>query len=206
MIVRHHLHRGLRAFAGPLLLLTVSPVVHAGDDAAEAPFYSRWWHSAVSTTTELATNGDWNAYFPTKIYHLPIAYTAEQRNRYNESPMPAFGFGRSHYLADGDWEGLYAMGFKDSNEKPSWMLGYARSWLWDMPRLNGAYYGLGFTAFLMAREDYASYLPFPAALPTFTLGFKNVALETAFVPGGKGNGNVFFIWFKLNEKERPWQP
>ena len=195
-----------QAAAGLLILLTLTPTAHADERSDEAPFYTRWWDSAVSNTTDLVTTGDWNVYLPTKTYHLPMAYTAEQRNRYNESPMPAFGFGRSKYLEGGNWHGLYAMGFKDSNEKPSWMLGYARSWLWDMPRFQGAFYGLGFTAFVMARADYGNYTPFPAALPTFTLGFKNVTLESAFVPGGQGNGNVFFIWFKLNEKERPSQP
>ncbi len=195
-----------RALAGLLCALAVSTTVRAEEPAAGAPFYQRWWNTAVDETTDLATTGDWNIFLPTKTYHLPMAYTAEQRNRYNESPMPAFGFGRGKYTENGNWRGLYAMGFRDSNDKPSWMAGYQYAWLWDMPRLEGAYYGLGVTAFIMGREDYGHYTPFPAALPTFTLGFKKVALETAFVPGGKGNGNVFFIWFKLNQAERPSQP
>ncbi|GAA5178850.1 lipid IV(A) palmitoyltransferase PagP [Niveibacterium umoris] len=194
-----------QAIGGLLLVaaaLAGAPAAAEGG-SDEAPFYERWWHTAVAETTDITRNGDWNVYLPAKIYHLPIAYTAEQRDRYNETPMPGFGIGRGKYIEDGNWHGLYAMEFRDSNDKPSWLAGYARSWLWDMPRLNGGFYGLGFTAFIMGRQDYGNYAPFPAILPSFTLGFKQVELEAVFVPGGKGNGNVFFIWFKLNEKERP---
>lgn len=194
----------LRALAGLMAAAAFAAPVSAADPAPDstAPWYSRWADTAVTETSDIIRNGGWDFYFPTKIYHLPIAYTAEQRNRYNESPMPAFGMGRGKFLENGNWHGLYAMGFRDSNDKPSWMAGYQYRWLWDAPSI-GAHYGVGVSVFLMSREDYFNYVPFPAALPTFTLGWRNVSLETAFVPGAKGNGNVFFIWFKLEEKERP---
>lgn len=199
------LHTMKQAAAGLLIAVAMlaGATASADDAVAEVPFYQRWWNSAVTETSDLATTGDWNLLLPTKTYHLPVAYTADQRDRYNESPMPAIGFGRGKYTEDGDWHGLYGMTFRDSNDKPSWMAGYQYSWLRSMSRLDGGFYGMGVTAFIMGRQDYGNYVPFPAVLPTFTLGFKNASLEAAFVPGGKGNGNVFFIWFKLNEKERP---
>ncbi len=168
----------------------------------DAPWYMRGWNTAVTETTDIVKNGGWDFYLPVRTYHLPIAYTAEQREKYNDSPLPGFGIGRGLFLEDGNWEGLYAMGFRDSNDKPSWMAGYAYRWLWSAPSING-YYGVGVSAFLMSREDYFGYFPFPAAIPMFTVGFRNVSFETGYVPGGKGNGNVFFIWMKLEEKERP---
>src|SRR6516225_7496688 len=201
------MHRIVRAAAGLLGAMLCSVSLAQEAPAADTtkpdePWYMRGWNTAVTETTNIVKNGGWDFYLPVKTYHLPVAYTAEQRDKYNNSPAPAFGIGRGLYLDNGNWEGIYAMGFRDSNDYPSWMAGYAYRWLWSAPSING-YYGIGITAFIMSRRDYGSYTPFPAALPMFTFGFRNVAFETSYVPGGKGNGNVFFIWMKLEEKERP---
>ncbi|MCL2657487.1 MAG: phospholipid:lipid A palmitoyltransferase [Betaproteobacteria bacterium] len=168
----------------------------------DAPWYASAWNTAVARTTDIVTNGGWDFYQPVRTYHMPFAYTAEQRDRYNDVPLPGFGIGRGKFLDNGNWEGIYAMGFRDSNSKPSWMAGYAYRWLWDAPSIN-AHYGVGATAFLMSREDYFDYFPFPAILPMVTLGFRNVSFEATYVPGKRGNGNVLFMWLKLEEKERP---
>jgi palmitoyl transferase len=86
------------------------------------------------------------------------------------------------------------MGFQDSHFKPQWMTGYVWRAVWrpaeDM-RL-----GLGWTAFVMARADIGHYTPFPGILPTASIGYKKLSLETTYVPGARGAGNVLFFWGK----------
>ena len=192
----------LQALSG-LLFVAIQSVGAVADDRADSPsWYRQWWDAATQDMGQLVSDGGLDLYLPLRTYHLPVAYSAEQRERYNDIPAPAFGLGLGHFLENGNWHGLYAMGFRDSNSKASWMAGYSYRWLWSAPRIDG-YYGVGSTVFLMSREDYFGYKPFPGILPLITVGFRNLAIETAYVPGGKGNGNILFLWLKLEEKERP---
>ena len=54
---------------------------------------------------------------------------------------------------------------------------------------------LGFTAGVTARQDY-SYAPIPVILPLVSIEYGRVALQSTYVPGGKGNGNVLFTWLR----------
>lgn len=185
-----------------LALALLGGAARAEATADDQAWYERWWNTAKTETTSIVRDGGWDLYFPAVEYHMPWAYDSEQREKYNQSPMPALGIGRGQYLDNGNWQGLYVMGFRDSNDFASWMAGYSYRWLWDLP--GGAYGGLGATAFIMARENYGDYTPFPAVLPMASIGYKHVSAELAYVPGfKKGTGNVLFLWFKLEEKGRP---
>ncbi|WP_341675826.1 hypothetical protein [Niveibacterium sp. SC-1] len=167
----------------------------------ETPWYKDWWNTAKTETTSILRDGGWDLYFPAAEYHMPWAYDKEARSTLNQSPMPAFGLGRGQHLENGNWQGLYVMGFRDSHDFASWTVGYNYLWLWDLPA--GVHGGFGATAFVMTRQDY-DYVPFPAILPTAHLGYKNLSVEASYVPAYKhGTGNVLFIWFKLEEKGRP---
>ena len=87
------------------------------------------------------------------------------------------------------------MGFQDSHFKPSYMVGYAHQWLWQ-PTLDWRMGG-GLTAFLMTRADIGHYTPFPGILPMASVGYKAVSVETAFVPGARGAGNLLFFWARI---------
>lgn len=138
-------------------------------------------------------DGDNEFYLPFQTYHLRSAYDRGKIDHYKENPL-GFGFGRSKY-EDGVWHGLYVMGFQDSHFKPSYMAGYVHQWLWQPSkdwRVGG-----GLTAFLMTRADIGHYTPFPGILPTASIGYKNVSIETTFVPGPHGAGNIFFFWGRI---------
>jgi len=154
-----------------------------------ASLLQRAW-KPVAETYEQGQN---ELYLPFRTYHLRSAYPREKIDSYQEHP-PGLGFGRGRYDEKGNYEGVYAMGFQDSHFKPQWMAGYVWRAIWrpaeDM-RL-----GLGWTAFVMAREDIGHYTPFPGILPTASIGYKKLSLETTYVPGARGAGNVLFFWGK----------
>ncbi|MEO8411272.1 MAG: LPS assembly protein LptD, partial [Propionivibrio sp.] len=102
--------------------------------------------------------------------------------------------GSGLYNEHGNWEGVYAMAFQDSHFKPMYTAGYSWKAIWRPA--GDVRLGLGYTAGLMSRTDIFGYVPFPIVLPVASVAYKNFNLETTFVPGGQGNGNIFFIWAK----------
>ncbi len=143
---------------------------------------------------EKATNeGRWEGYLPLHTHHMRYAYDKEKINSYNENPF-GLGIGRGIFTSDGDWYGVYVLEFSDSHFKPEYQVGFGYKTYW--PLTQEIKVGLGYTAFIGARSDIGHYSPFPAALPVFSLEYKKIALDSAFVPGGKGFGNVLFTWAK----------
>ena len=153
-----------------------------------------WYDTAWSHVKQTWNDGRVEAYVPFWTYHLPFAYTPSQRENYNEFPA-GFGLGKGRFNNSGNWEGIYAMGFCDSHGDPSFMLGYGWIPTW---RVNQSDFkvGVGLTAFLMSRTDYWNGIPFPGVLPVASIGYKNLNIQAAYVPGGTGNGNVIFAWTK----------
>lgn len=82
-----------------------------------------WYDTAWSHVKQTWNDGRVEAYVPFWTYHLPFAYTPSQRENYNEFPA-GFGLGKGRFNNSGNWEGIYAMGFRDSHGDPSFMLGY----------------------------------------------------------------------------------
>ena len=83
------------------------------------------------------------------------------------------------------------MGFQDSHFKPEWLVGYAWKTYW---RLGGEIKGgLGFTVGVTTRADYSHYMPVPLIFPVGSIESGRWSLDGAYVPGGKGNGNVMFF-------------
>jgi lipid IVA palmitoyltransferase len=154
--------------------------------------------SIISTACEHVTdtwkNGDSDLYVPFHTYHLRSAYTEEKIDSFREDNW-GIGYGRSHYI-DGNWEGLYAMAFLDSHSDIEPMLGYAYQWMWGEQEALHA--GLGYTVFLTSRADIFNHIPFPAALPIASINYNKFSVNSTFIPGGKGNGNVFFFWSRVS--------
>jgi hypothetical protein len=165
-------------------LATACPA--AADD--ESP-----WIKARDGLTNIWQEGTNDFYLPFHTHHLRSAYDREKIDSYQENPL-GFGFGRSLY-EEGLWRGVYLMAFQDSHYKPSYMLGYGHQWLWQPTkdwRVGG-----GLTAFFMARADIGHYTPFPGILPTASIGYKAFSIETTYVPGGRGAGNILFFWGRI---------
>jgi len=152
------------------------------------------WIERARTELKLTYDlGHTEIYLPFHTWHAPWAYSEEQVKHYQNWP-PGFGIGRGRYDDKGDWRGVYAMGFQDSHYLPEWIVGYGWKTYWTL----GSDYrvGLGYTAGFTTRADYGHYTPVPLLLPIASLDYRTVSIESAYVPGGKGNGNVFFMWAK----------
>lgn len=173
---------------------TSNPASSAASDAPSTPWYSIAWTHVQDTWRQ----GDIEAYVPFLSYHLPYAYTAQQRAEYNEYPA-GFGLGKGRYNKSGNWEGMYAMGFRDSHGDPSYMVGYGWIPTWNIGK-SEVKAGVGLTGFLMSRKDYFGGIPFPGVLPIASIGYKNLTAQAAYIPGGQGYGNVLFMWGKWTFK------
>lgn len=163
--------------------------------AQEAPsgqkgWYAEWYDTATENVTRAWNEGRDEVLIPTYTWHLPFAYTREKIDGYQNYPI-GIGYGRSRFDERGNSHEVYALGFQDSHFKPEWLVGYAWKTYWP---LGGDFKGgLGFTAGVTMREDLFNYFPVPVIFPMGSIANGRWSLETAYVPGGKGNGNILFF-------------
>jgi palmitoyl transferase len=149
-----------------------------------------WFDTAWDNVAQTYETGSHEVLIPTYTWHMPWAYTRAKINEYQNFPY-GLGYGRGRIDAKGNYHGVFVMGFQDSHIKPEWMLGYSWKTYWP---LGGDFKGgLGFAAGLTARTDYSHYLPIPFILPAGSIENGRWSLDVAYVPGGKGNGNVMFF-------------
>jgi hypothetical protein len=100
--------------------------------------------------------------------------------------------------------------FMDSRENISYMAGGGlKRRLFQSERRAGYYFDVGLNAFVMSREDFNDYLPFPGVLPTVSFGMKNVGMNLTYIPEtvvrdiaqakvlDPNVGGVFFLQFKF---------
>jgi palmitoyl transferase len=170
-------------------IATIAAAVPAQAEEAE----KGWFASARDNLTQTWDQGSHELLIPTYTWHLPFAYTREKINEYQNYPY-GLGYGRGRIDAKGNYHGVFAMGFQDSHFKPEWMIGYDWKTYWTLGSETKA--GLGFVTGLTARTDYSHYLPIPFILPAASIEYGRLSLEAAYVPGGKGNGNVVFFTTK----------
>jgi len=143
---------------------------------------------------ETWSHGDNDFYLPFHAHHMRFAYTKEKIESFRENNW-GVGYGRSRYNESGNWDGLYGMTFLDSHSSPEYIFGYAHEWMWGEPETFHA--GLGYTALVTGRKDIAYYAPIPLILPVASVNYDKVSLNATYVPGGKGNGNVIFLWSRI---------
>jgi lipid IVA palmitoyltransferase len=185
--------KSLKKLSATLLFMATlgsQPFAHATTGTTQNWFGTAWSH-AKKTWNE----GSIEVYVPFWSYHLPFAYTPSQREQYTEYPA-GIGLGKGRINESGNWEGIYAMGFRDSHNDPSYMVGYGWIPMWNIGK-SEIKVGAGLTGFLMSRRDYWNGVPFPGVLPIASLSYKQASLQAAYIPGGQGNGNVIFMWGKF---------
>jgi palmitoyl transferase len=156
---------------------------------------SNWTTSSISHLESILDKGVDEVYIPLYTYHMPYAYSQEKINQYTEYPM-GLGFGRGLMNESGNWEGIYGMTFKDSHGIYQYMFGYGWIPMWNIGDTKDWKYGLGATAFIMSRQDIMHYIPFPGILPIASISYKDLSLQTSYVPGGQNVGNILFTWAK----------
>lgn len=144
------------------------------------------WNRSMDGSNEL--------YVPAVTWHNRATYDRDKIDGYNERPW-GLGFGKGYIHDDGNWSGFYAMAFRDSHHDWQPIAGYGYTWNFR-PLDNAWTVGVGYTVFVTARKDIMNYVPFPAALPLVSTGYRNFTIQGTYIPGGRNNGNVLFIWGK----------
>lgn len=181
-------------FVGLLLLFSSIPTTLAQSTSNQTGWFDTAWSHAKTTWEK----GDTELYVPFLTYHMRFAYRKDLVDQYNEFPA-GVGLGLGRYNDSGNWEGMYAMGFSDSHNKPSFMVGYGWIPTWDVGKTD-IKVGVGLTGFLMSRQDYFGGVPFPGVLPVASVSYKQLSIQAAYIPGGRDNGNVLFMWGKWTFK------
>ena len=152
-----------------------------------------WFKQDVTDTWEQPQNYD--LYLPFLTWHNRFTYDKEKTDRYNERPWGG-GFGVSRYNADGNWSSLYAMAFKDSHNNWEPIIGYGWEKGWYLDQRRDFRLGLGLTAAVTARQDFANYVSLPVVLPLLSASYKQASVQLTYIPGPYNNGNVLFAWFR----------
>lgn len=169
-------------------------ICHAGEDAASvnAVAPASRWQEFQKTLDDTWRSNQYELYVPLNMWHNRSRYSPQKIASFNEDPW-GFGIGKYRYDADGDWHALYAMAFLESHNDIEPIAGYAFQKTW---RPAGALrLGAGFTLGVTARADYR-YIPFPILLPLVSLEYGRLAIQSTYIPGGVGNGNVLFTWLR----------
>ena len=140
--------------------------------------------------------GETMEFVPVSTYHLRFAYTPEKIASYTEWPL-GLGFGRALTDAQGNRREVFAIVHEDSAARVQYNLGYI--YFWSQPLLassRSVTLGAGYVLLLMGRWDW-SYVPLPLILPIASLTVSRVSVESTFVPGWIGYGNVLFTWLQF---------
>lgn len=135
---------------------------------------------------------DYEWYIPINTWHNRYSYTPKEIAKFNENPW-GIGIGKYRYDPEGDWHGMYSMVFLDSNNDWEPVVGYAFQKIW--PFRQSLKLGLGYTVGITFRHK-SGYIPLPLILPLISIKYHGVALQSTYVPGGEGNGNVLFTWIR----------
>ena len=89
-----------------------------------------------------------------------------------------------------------ASGFQDSNKNPSY---YAGGGLLYRSRFGSVHVDAGLIAFVMTRKDYHDDKPFLGALPAFSVGTKDVAVNFTYIPNIHPKSvPLWFFQLKIN--------
>jgi palmitoyl transferase len=178
-------------------VLVLSLLVSFSSFAEEANFAKRWWESSKATFKDIKNEGQNDLYVMGYAYHDRSTYTPEKLKDLNEGAY-GIGFGRSKVNEKGNTEMLYAMAHLDSHSDVQVNAGYA--WVKKFSFVGSFKVGIGYTAFLVSRSDFAGRIPLPFALPMATIDVGNISVNAILIPklnDGINNGNVLFIFAKF---------
>jgi len=181
-----------RIYLTLLQVILLLPIAACADEAANM---STW--SYIQDTLSLTWNAnDYELFIPVNIWHNRSYYNSEKIDSYNENPW-GLGLGKYRYDNDGDWHSLYVMAFSDSHKDIEPVAGYAFQKMWRPG--NDFRLGAGYTVGVTMRQDF-NYLPIPIAAPLASIEYKQLALQSTYIFGGEGNGNILFTWLRWQLK------
>ncbi len=163
---------------------------------AAAGWLEDWGRQTWEEAKYVWRSDHYDMYVPLYAWHNRLAYDDEHIAKYNENAF-GFGLGKSVYDEAGNWYGVYAFAFKDSNYELETVAGFAYQKNWSLDPDGDWKAGIGYTIGMTQREEYA-YIPIPMPLPIAGIEYKRLALQTAYVPGLKNFGNVMLFWLRFN--------
>jgi palmitoyl transferase len=152
-----------------------------------------WAQGACQRLDQVWNQGGNDLYVTGYAWHNRAAYSAAKIRSFNETSWGG-GWGKGLYDEDGDWHGLYAMAFLDSHSNVEPIAGYGFQKIGRVGQ--DTRFGIGYTAFVTSRSDIFHHIPFPGILPLVSVGYDKATFFATYIPGGKGNGNVLFMFGK----------
>ena len=164
--------------------------------ADETPVPSSWRDSWTSSLGATWNSENHTVALPLRMYHVRSTYDDSYIDRFNEAP---WGIGVERFFVDAkrNRHSFYAMAFKDSYSHVEPIVGYAWEKNFHLDNAGDMRIGLGYSAAITARHKQ-HYIPFPGAVPSLSLNYKSVSLQTTWVPYvGHNSGNVFMTVFKI---------
>ncbi|MDO9366242.1 MAG: lipid IV(A) palmitoyltransferase PagP [Methylotenera sp.] len=173
-------------------LIVISMFLQVATAHAEEPLSPGVWTRVQDSLSQTWNATDYELYIPINTWHNRSYYSSEKIDTFNEHPW-GLGFGKSRFDEDGDWHALYVMAFQDSHNDIEPILGYGFQKTWRP--MNDLSLGLGYSVGLTLRKDF-NYLPLPILAPLFSVDYKRIALQSTYIPGGNGNGNILFTWLR----------
>jgi palmitoyl transferase len=158
---------------------------------AEEKINSFLWSDVQDSLFQTWQSQNYELYIPVNTWHNRNFYSAEKIARFNEQP---WGLGVSKYRTDneGNWHSLYAMAFLDSHNKIEPIVGYGYQKIWRT--LEDIQLGVGYTTGLTLRQTSSYLLPIPVVAPLMSIGYKSLTVQSTYIIGGEGYGNVLFTW------------
>jgi lipid IVA palmitoyltransferase len=159
---------------------------------AEEPTELGLWSRVQDSLSQTWGSTNYEMYIPVNTWHNRHFYSSEKIDGYNERPW-GLGIGKYRFDEDGDWHGLYVMAFQDSHSDVEPVVGYGFQKVWrpaDDVRL-----GAGYTVGVTIRHEQ-HYIPLPVIAPLFSVEYKQVAVQSTYIPGGNGHGNILFTWLR----------
>lgn len=151
--------------------------------------------TACSRITGTWNEGTGGLYLTGYAWHNRSTYDADKIASYNEF---AYGGGLGYHRPTGNKneEMIYTLAFADSHEEPQVHMGYAYMWYWDVVGPLRA--GAGWTGGLFFRNADFNYVPVPFVLPMLGVKYDKANFYATYIPGGRNNGNVLFVFTRFD--------
>ncbi len=150
------------------------------------------WLTATDTLSRTWQSTEYELYLPINTWHNRRYYSSEKINGFNEQPL-GLGIGKYRFDENGNWNALFVMTFQDSHRHWEPVSGYAFQKTWRLA--DDFRLGAGYAVGLTIRHDMR-YLPIPGILPILSVEYKEISLQSTYVPGGEGYGNILFTWIR----------
>lgn len=172
-----------------ILCILVLPNVAIAADG----FLDNAWLNIKTELNQTWQSDQYELYIPVNTWHNRSYYTKEDIDGFNEQPW-GIGAGKYRYDEDGDWHGIYAFAFLDSQSDVEPVAGYGYQKVWRASE--NFRLGLGYTAGVTFRKN-SDYIPLPVLAPLLSIKYRQLALQSTYILGGNGYGNVLFSWLRV---------